>query len=158
MVNPIANAVAQYFNKFTITKYNSNDTNQLKIALVDKQVLLFPERGNDPDTMYSYYPEIVLDYLRKGGNVVVCGGANTTSDPRLNDMSLLINILIPDFPAVLIPVMSPTFLLIRFLIYFPGINRCFPFTISNRNKKMLLPTMEMIFLPIFRYRKGEGCP
>lgn len=158
MVNPIVNAVAQYFNKFTITKYNSNDTNQLKIALVDKQVLLFPERGNDPDTMYSYYPEIVLDYLRKGGNVVVCGGANTTSDPRLNDMSLLRAKYLDSRFSSSFNTSDTTDILTDQIPYiFPQVvNRCFPFTISNRNKKMLISNNGDDILTYRYYGKGKA--
>ncbi|MBK9399583.1 MAG: PKD domain-containing protein, partial [Bacteroidetes bacterium] len=158
MVNPIVGAIAQYFNKFTVTYFNSNDTSQLRNALVNKHVLLFPERGNDPDTMYSYYPDIVLDYIRNGGNVVVCGGANSSSDPRLNDMSLLrAKYLKSRFASSFTTSDTTDILTDQIPYFFPQVtNRCYPFTISNRNKKMLISNNGDDILTYRYYGKGKA--
>jgi len=80
-------AIDQYFTNYTLDTTSTITSSVLQAALVDKDVLLFPEQEFGSITHYTSFATVIQNFISGGGQVVVCGSSGTTAD-RIYDMGL----------------------------------------------------------------------
>lgn len=157
-MNIITSHLDLNFPKYTITKFTTNDTNYIKQALENKQVLLFPWGNISPDTGYSVLQGAVNDFMQRGGNVVVFGGSASSGDNRLRDMNILNAKPLPAYYFTNISVLDTTdFLTENLSSTFPQMSYYgFPVSVLNKHKKTLITNNADEVLAYRNYGKGKG--
>jgi len=128
-----------YFNKYTLTSFNSTDTAQLALELKNKQIILFPSTYYTTDTIFDYLEKTVHNFVSAGGIALVNAGSNSLEDLRLRKLNLLnAKLLSPTYIASYDQIDTLDFLAENYSnVILPLITLCYPMEISNKYKKTI---------------------
>jgi PKD repeat protein len=81
-------SINQYFTNYILDTITTTSATALQAALVNHDVLLFPEQETGITTFYTTIATVVQNFATNGGRVIVCGSQSGGNETRIYDMGL----------------------------------------------------------------------